>query len=107
MGIFSEAFMTGWKRGRNRAKNESYRRQEEKNRIPVKLVEPTTGKVVRLEVVEKNKELKKLYLEQLRNFAEGLVRQGVEVKWSITDSTLEMVFADEHIAESVRDTWKN
>lgn len=107
MGIFSEAFMTGWKRGRNRAKNESYRRQEEKNRIPVKLVEPTTGKVVRLEVVEKNKELKKLYLEQLRNFAEGLVRQGVEAKWSITDSTLEMVFADGHIAESVRDTWKN
>lgn len=103
MGDFSDAFSTGWKQGRERARNEAYRRRNKSN-FPVKLIEPSAGRIVELEVTEQNDSVAQMYMDQLKTYAKGLEQYGVQ--WTVTGKTIRIVFADGNIAEDARQTWR-
>lgn len=103
MGDFFKAFLTGWNEGRDRARNESYRVQD-KNKFPVKLIEPSTGRIVKLEVTEENDRVAQMYMDQLTTYAEGLKQYGAQ--WTVTGKTIQIVFDDDNKAENARRTWR-
>lgn len=103
MGDFFDAFSTGWKQGRERTQNEAYRRRD-KNNFPVKLIEPSTGRIVELEVTEKNDRVAQMYMDQLTTYAKGLEQYGAQ--WTVTGKTIRIVFADGNMAEHTRQTWR-
>lgn len=103
MGDFFDAFLTGLKKGRERAQNEAYRRQD-KNNFPVRLIEPSTGRVVELEVIEQNDRVAQMYMDQLKTYAECLEHYGVQ--WTFTGKKIRIVFNDDNMAENARQTWR-
>lgn len=103
MGVFFKAFLTGFNAGRDRARSESYRRQD-KPKIPVKLIEPSAGRIVRLEVTEQNDRIAQMYMDQLTTYAEGLKQFGAD--WTVEGKTIQIIFADGDMAENARQTWK-
>lgn len=103
MGSLFDAFSTGWKQGRERARNESYRMRD-KNKIPVKLVEPSSGRIVELQVTENDERFAKMYMSQLTAYAECLEQNGV--KWKVTGNTIRIEFTDGDMAETVRQQWR-
>ena len=103
MGDFFKAFSTGWNEGTERARNESYRRQD-KTKIPVKLVEPSTGRIVKLEVTEQNDRVAQMYMDQLTTYAEGLKQFGADC--TVEGKTIQIVFADGNMAEKARQGWR-
>lgn len=103
MGKFFKAFLTGFNEGRDRAKNESYRSQD-KNNFPVKLIEPSTGRIVKLEVTEQNDIVAKMYMEQLTTYAQGMEQYGAQ--WTVTGKTIQIMFEDGNMAENARQTWR-
>ncbi len=100
MGIF-DSFSKGFNEGRERARNKAYRRR---NTTPVKLVEPSTGRIVELEVTEQNENVVSMYLNQLKTYAKGLEQFGVQ--WDIKGKTIQLTFADGNMAENARETWR-
>lgn len=102
MGIF-DSFSKGFNEGRERARKEAYRRRDTTN-FPVKLVEPSTGRIVELEVTEQNETVAQMYLSQLETYAEGLEQFGVQ--WNIKGKTIRLTFADGNMAENARKTWR-
>ena len=101
MGDFFKAVLAGWNEGKDRAIKGSYRRQD-KNKIPVELVEPSTGRCVKFVVTEKNNRVAEMYMDQLITYAKGLNAAG----WIVEANTIKIVFADSSIAESVRQDWR-
>lgn len=102
MGIF-DSFSKGFNQGRERARNEAYRRRKPNN-LPVKLVEPSVGRIVELQVTEPNDCVAKLYMDQLTTYAEGLEQFGVQ--WEVTDKTIRLTFTNGDMAENARKNWK-
>ena len=98
MGIF-DSFSKVFNQGRER--DEAYRKP---NNLPVKLVEPSVGRVVTLQVTEQNDFFAKLYMDQLKTYAESLEQFGVQ--WEDTDKTIRITFANGDMAENARKTWK-
>ena len=94
-------FQKGFNEGRERARNKAYRRR---NTTPVKLVEPSTGRIVELEVTEQNENVVSMYLNQLKTYAKGLEQFGVQ--WDIKGKTIQLTFADGNMAENARETWR-
>ncbi len=74
MGIF-DSFSKGFNEGRERARRDT-------TNFPVKLVEPSTGRIVEIEVTEQNENVAQMYLSQLETYAEGL-----GVQWNIKSKT--------------------
>lgn len=70
----------------------------------VKLVEPSIGRIVKLEVTEPNDCVAKMYMDQLTTYAEGL--EQFEAQWTVKGKTIEIVFTDGNMAENVRQTWR-
>ncbi len=103
MGDFFKALSTGWNEGRERARNESYRSLDKKN-FPVKLIEPSIGKTVKLELVEENERAAQMYMNLLTTCAKSLEQYGVQ--WMIEGKTIQFVFVDENMAENARQTWR-
>lgn len=103
MGFFDSFFNGDFNEGRERAYNESYLKNN-KTTIPVKLIEPSTGRVLELEVTEKNDRFAKMYIDMLTTYAEGLEQYGV--KWTVTGNKINIVFADAYMAESSRQAWR-
>ena len=103
MGSLFDAFSTGWKQGRERARNEAYRSRD-KNTIPVKLVEPSSGRIVEIQVTENDERYAKMYMSQLTAYAECLEQNGA--KWKVTGNTLRIEFTDGDMAENVRQMWR-
>lgn len=99
MGKFSDAFLTGWTQGRERAQNEAYQRRN-KNDFPVKLIEPSTGRIVELEVTEQNDFVAQLYMKKVMAYAKGLEKCGTQ--WQITGRTIRIVFPNDIMAEDAR-----
>jgi len=102
MGNFFDAFSTGLDQGRERARNESYQRRD-KNNAPVKLIEPSAGRIVELQVTEQNDRFAKMYMDLLNKYAESLEQYGVQ--WSVTGKKIRIVFLDGKMAENARQTW--
>ena len=103
MGVFFKAFLTGFNEGRDRARSESYRRQD-KHKIPVKLIEPSAGRIMKLEVTEPNDRVAQMYMDHLTTYAEGMEQFGVQ--WTVTGKTIQIVFDDGNMAENARQTWR-
>lgn len=70
----------------------------------VKLVEPSIGRIVKLEVTEQNDCVAKMYMDQLTTYAEALEQYGAQ--WTVKGKTIEIVFTDGNMAENVRQTWR-
>ena len=98
MGSFFDAFSTGLKQGRDRARN------GDRIKIPVKLVEPSSGRIVELEVTENKERFAKMYMSQLTAYAECFEQNGA--KWRVTGNTIRIEFADGDMAETVRQKWR-
>ena len=77
---------------------------QDKNKIPVKLVEPSSGRIVELQVTESNERFAKMYMSLLTAYAECLEQNGV--KWKVTGNTLCMVFSNSDMAQTVRQQWR-
>lgn len=99
MGIF-DSFSKGFNEGRERARKEAYRRRD----FPVELVEPSTGRIVELKVIESNDTVAKMYMGQLEAYAKALEQYGVQC--NINDKTIRLTFTDANMAENARKTWK-
>ena len=103
MGLFFDTFLTGWNQGRKRARRESYR-MSDKSKIPVKLVKPSTGRVVELLVTESNEQFAKLYMSQLTAYAEELERNGAQ--YEVIGNKVRIEFTSGGMAEIVRQQWR-
>ena len=99
MGIF-DSFSKGFNEGRERARKEAYRRRD----FPVKLVEPSTGGIVELQVIEPDDAVAKMYMGQLEAYAKALEQYGVQ--WNINGKRIRLTFTDGNMAENARKTWK-
>lgn len=99
MGFF-DSFSNG---DFNSRRNESYLKNTNTT-IPVKIIEPSTGKILELEVTEKNDRVAKMYIDMLTTYAESLEQYGA--KWTVTGNTLKIVFADDYMAENSRQIWR-
>lgn len=78
--------------------------KKEMNDFPVKLVEPSKGRVVELQITEKNDFTVKLYMDQLTNYAKSMEQFGVQ--WKIIGKTVRLTFSDSNMAEDARQTWR-
>lgn len=99
MGIF-DSFSKGFNEGRERARKEAYRRRN----FPVKLVEPSKGRIVELQIIELDDAVAKMYMGQLEAYAKTLEQYGVQ--WSINGKIIRLTFTDGNMAENARKTWK-
>ena len=70
----------------------------------VKLVEPSVGRIVELQVTEQDDCVAKYYMGLLTAYGEGLEQLGVQ--WKVTDKTIRLTFADSNMAEDARQIWK-
>ena len=72
MGIFA-SFSKGFNAGKERAENQSYRRNDLLD-CPVELVEPSVGNVVEFKVTEKKEFYAQTYMRQIITYAKCLER---------------------------------
>ena len=103
MGWLYNAFKKGWNHGKEQAKEEAVERRNGEN-VPVRLVEPSFGKVVELQVTEANESYVNMYLGLITEFAKGLEQFGV--KWFVSEKIVHMDFPDNELAQNVRESWK-
>ncbi len=103
MGIFA-SFSKGFNAGKERAENQSYRRNDLLD-CPVELVEPSVGNVVEFKVTEKNEFYAQTYMRQIITYAKCLERLG-EAKWEIKGQNVRIVFQNEENARITRRNWK-
>lgn len=80
-------------------------KERKKSKIPIKLIDPRAGKVVELEVTEKDNQVAEMYLRMLKTYAEALKQYGSQ--WTVTGKTVRITFDNEEMAEVARNTWKN
>ncbi len=102
MGIF-DSFLKGFNQGRERAHDEACLRRKPNN-IPVKVIEPSVGKIVELQVTEQNDFVSKLYMDHLTTYAKCLEQFGVQ--WKVTGKTIRLTFTNGDMAENARQTWR-
>ncbi len=102
MGIF-DSFSNGFNQGGKHSCDEAYQRRQPNN-LPVKLVEPSVGKIIKLQVTEQNDYVAKLCMDMLTTYAECLEQFGVQRE--VTDKTIRLTFTDSEMAENARKTWK-
>ena len=90
---------------------DSYKRRqqrkyiEENDDIPVKLVEPTAGNVLKLHVTENDPEFLEVYMDQLETYARALIKINLTGRYEISKDTL-TVYLPEAIAGIQKDIWR-
>lgn len=72
--------------------------------FPVKLVEPSSGLVVEVEVTETDKYLVDTYMRMIVAYAKSIEPLGV--KWEKHENVVRFEFEDADMAEAARDNWK-
>lgn len=83
----------------------SFERSSKKKSNPhIKLVEPSLGRIVELQVTDTKKLAANLYLGLLTAYAQGLEQYGVQ--WTVTNNVIRLTFPDRDMAETVREDWK-
>lgn len=101
MGRFTNAFLAGWQKGKESARSRAYLRQ--KGRMPVRLVEPSSGRVIVLRVTESDECFAGLYIDQLKSYAETF---GDEASFKVEGDIISLEFVNDDIAEIVRGCWR-
>ena len=71
----------------------------------IKLIEPSIGRIVELEVIDEKNMDDEIYLAILKWYLDGLVNY-MGAKYTITGNKIRIEFSDGDIAEIVRDAWK-
>lgn len=74
------------------------------DKIPAKLVEPSSGKTVEFEITEDVEHFKEQYLSQLTPHKESLAKYGIT--WNVTGSRIRFEFPSESVAQLVRQKYK-
>ncbi len=74
------------------------------NIFNVKLVEPSLGRIVELQITEQRDFLARLYMEQLTDYAKSCERNGAQ--WKVTGKTVRITFPNDHVAEAARQAWR-
>ena len=97
------AILTGFNADQDCARSLSYQMYD-KYKIPVKLIEPSAGRIVILEVTEPNDCIAQMYMKQLTTYANGLKQFGAD--WTVEGKTIQIIFADGDMAENARQTWR-
>ena len=97
MGIFWDLQQV-----RNFANNETDRIN--KKNFPVKLVEPSRGRIVELEIMEKREFTANLYMDQLKTLGKCLKRDGVT--YTTSGNKIKFEFPNGDMAENFRNFWK-
>lgn len=97
-----KSILRGLRKGKEEARNNSYRKRVLD--FPVKLVEPSSGLVVELEVTETNKYLADAYMRMIVAYAKSLEESGV--KWEKHENAVRFEFEDSDMAEAARDNWR-
>lgn len=89
--------------------------KSERKKVPVQLVEPSYGRVVKLQVTETKYDFAKLYMSQLISYADMLKEINSEFpnyglqSYTIFKKTMtmELTFFDPDSAEKCRNFWAN
>lgn len=97
-----QSLLRGLRKGKEEAINNSYRKRDLK--FPVKLVEPSSGLVVELEVTETNKLLADAYMRMIVAYAKSLEESGV--KWKKHENVVRFEFDNADMAKAARDIWR-
>ena len=79
MGDFLRDFQNVLTKFENVQGTNLYRRQD-KPETPVKLIKPSVGRIMKLEVIEPNDYFAQFYMEQLKIYAENLKQIGADWK---------------------------
>lgn len=90
MGIFS--------------KEHALRRKNYSNKIPVKLVEPSTGRIVEFEVTDSDENTAKQYMSDLESYAKIITKYGAQ--YNITGKKIRIEYPHSDMADSSRQMWK-
>ena len=101
---FINSFSKGFKEGQERARSEAYRKKDVKN-IPVKLIEPSTGTIIKFEITEKRTEVAKLYMSQLEEYAKALIKLDPTANYNISGNQI-TINLSESMAEQQRIQWR-
>ena len=72
--------------------------------VPIKLIEPSIGRIVELEVTEKDEHGAKLYMDMLIAYVKSIEQYGA--KYVVMDSKIKITFEDGKIAQKARQTFK-
>ena len=105
MGNFLKSFLTFGNEVKECARNEAYLKREENN-FPVKLIEPSTGRIVQLEVTEQKENIAKIYMNLLIKYAQTLEQDGAQWKVINGGKTIEIIFINDNMAENTRKFWR-
>lgn len=103
MGDFLRDFQNVLTKFENVQGTNLYRRQD-KPEIPVKLIKPSVGRIVKIEVIEPNDYFAQFYMEQLKIYAENLKQIGAD--WKIEGKTIQIIFDDDDMAKIIRQIWE-
>mgnify|MGYP003249750387 CR=1 FL=1 len=99
MGILA-SFSEGFRRGAERARQNSYRRRK-MGKVPLKLVEPSRGRVIEFQLQEQNDALAQIYMKELKQYMqETFEKCGAQVKAS--GKNIRITFNDVGMAEKIR-----
>ena len=78
---------------------------QDKNEIPVKLVEPSSGRIVELQMTETDERFAKYYMDVLITYAKCLETFGA--KWQVIENTtIRIEFTEGVMAEVARKGWR-
>lgn len=102
MGFFKN-IKESFNAGRNLAKENSYRRKKEQEN-PVKLVEPSTGNIIKLQLFG-SEETKKICISFLKDYAKSLQVIEETVRYE-SDGDFFVVIMPEDMAEAQRTMWR-
>ncbi len=83
--------------------NDEYPRYE-KNTSHIKLVEPSVGRIVELQITEEDVRFEKIYRNSLNTYVKCLMRYGVQSE--VTDKGVRLTFPNDDIAEDTRKIWR-
>ena len=98
MEDFDDEFLTESEKEKSR---QTYKREF----YPYRLVEPSNGRIVELEVIEKDECTAELCMEILITYADSIVRYSGG-RCSVANKRVRMEFPDEDSAKKERNSWK-
>lgn len=84
--------------------NRYVQQNSNRRKSPIRLVEPSEGRVVEFEVTEPNEFVADIYVRQIKAYARAL---GNSVsQYNIIGRKIRIVFSDSRMAEIARQNWK-
>lgn len=77
-----------------------------RGKFPVKLLEPSEGKIVTLQVTDKKAHLAEMHMSSLKLYANVLKDSGCVTEYTIDERKITLFLVSEEEADVVRAIWK-